>query len=265
MSRVDHKPATYDRHAKLAFFWALLGGVATLAVVPYVLALLPGARERIAAARVPAPVLFGAQFAQSVLMLFVLSWVGLRLGRDVNLDSPLARAWVYRLPVGEWHAGGILLAALSGVAAGLGILAADKWIFMPVMPRASHATVAGIARWKCVLASFYGGIVEELLCRLFLLTLIAWVVWRLTPKRRARPGKLVYGVAIVLASLLFAAAHLPATRQIWPLGPVVIARALVLNGVAGLLCGVLYCPWGLEHAVAAHFMADLALHVVGGG
>jgi hypothetical protein len=48
-----------------------------------------------------------------------------------------------------------------------------------------------------------------------------------------------------------------------PLTPVVVARALVLNGVAGATFGVLYWRAGLEAAMVAHVAADVVLHGVG--
>ena len=68
--------------------------------------------------------------------------------------------------------------------------------------------------------------------------------------------------AIVVAALVFGAAHLPAAFAIWGFGAANIARTLVLNGIAGLVFGALYWRRGLEHAMAAHFSADLVLHVI---
>lgn len=265
MAGVNDAGAISNRDARLALFFALVGGAAVLAVIPYALALIPGARERIASSHVPAPGLFAAQFVQSVVMLFILSWIGLRLGRTVQLDSPLARAWVYRMPAGELPGRTLALSAVLGLVAGLLVLGADKLLFMPAMPPALHPTDFQIARWKCLLASFYGGIVEELLCRLFLLTFVAWAIWKVASNGRPKPGLIVYGSAALIATLLFAAGHLPAARQIWPLEPVVITRAMTLNGLLGLIFGGLYCRWGLEHAMLAHFTTDLAIHVIGGG
>ena len=65
----------------------------------------------------------------------------------------------------------------------------------------------------------------------------------------------------MLAALLFAAGHLPTAAQIWPLDAVVVTRTLSLNAIVGVVCGWLYYRRGLEHAMAAHFSADLILHV----
>jgi len=46
------------------------------------------------------------------------------------------------------------------------------------------------------------------------------------------------------------------------LTPLVVLRAVVLNGVVGVACGWLYWRKGLEMAMAAHFSADIVLHVL---
>ena len=117
----------------------------------------------------------------------------------------------------------------------------------------------GIARWKGLLASFYGGIGEEVLTRLFAMTLLVWLIAWATGRRTAP----VFWAAIILAAVGFAAAHIPATAVLAPLTRPVVARILVLNSLGGILFGWLYWRRGLEHAMVAHFCCDLALHVVG--
>ena len=67
--------------------------------------------------------------------------------------------------------------------------------------------------------------------------------------------------AIVVTAILFGAGHLPATAALTALTPLVVARALLLNGLGGLVFGWLYAKHGLLAAMLAHFCADLVLHV----
>jgi membrane protease YdiL (CAAX protease family) len=46
------------------------------------------------------------------------------------------------------------------------------------------------------------------------------------------------------------------------LNPLVITRAIVLNGGGGLAFGWLYWKQGLESAMIAHFSADIVVHVI---
>jgi len=116
-----------------------------------------------------------------------------------------------------------------------------------------------VSAWNGLLASFYGGIVEELLLRLFLMTLLLWLVARL---RGSAPPPAAFWAAIITAALLFGAAHLPAAAHIWGLDASVVARTLLLNGIGGLVFGWLYWKRGIEMAMLAHFATDVVLHVV---
>jgi membrane protease YdiL (CAAX protease family) len=150
------------------------------------------------------------------------------------------------------------LAAILGLAVGALLAAADRLLFMPAQPEAIRALSGAIARWKGLLASFYGGLGEEIVTRQFFMSVVTWALVKLTRRRHA----VVYVVAAVISALAFAAAHLPAAKWLAPLDVAVVARVLVLNGVAGIAFGLMFWRRGLEHAMVAHFAADLILHVV---
>ena len=77
-----------------------------------------------------------------------------------------------------------------------------------------------------------------------------------------RPTIAVLWIANVLAAVLFGLGHLPATAALFPLTPLVITRAVVLNGLLGIAFGYLYMTRGLESAMISHFSADIVLHVL---
>ena len=58
--------------------------------------------------------------------------------------------------------------------------------------------------------------------------------------------------ANVIAALLFAAGHLPATFQLLGNSPLIIFRCFLLNGGLGFLFGELYRKYGLRYAMIAH-------------
>lgn len=72
----------------------------------------------------------------------------------------------------------------------------------------------------------------------------------------------VVWVANILAAVLFGLGHLPTMSLLVPITPLVIARALVLNGLLGIVFGWLYWERGLEAAIISHFYADIVLHVL---
>jgi membrane protease YdiL (CAAX protease family) len=112
------------------------------------------------------------------------------------------------------------------------------------------------------LACFYGGIGEEVLCRLFLMTLMVWISTFFARTQAGRPTVSGIWLAIVLSSVMFGLGHLPITGDLVPLSPMVIARAVLLSGVAGIIFGWLYQKNGLESAMISHFTCDVTLHVV---
>ena len=101
-------------------------------------------------------------------------------------------------------------------------------------------------------AILYGGVIEEVMLRLFWMTLVAFILWKLFAKNEEKPTTAILIIANVVAALLFAAGHLPATFMLIGNSPLVIARCFLLNGGFGLLFGYLYRKYGLRYAMIAH-------------
>jgi hypothetical protein len=113
-----------------------------------------------------------------------------------------------------------------------------------------------------VTAIFYGGITEEILVRWGLMSLFVWALWKLLKWGVTLPSSAIYQGAILLTALLFGLLHLPATMAIAPLTPIVIIRALLLNGIVGITYGWLFWQYSLEAAMLAHASFHLLAFVV---
>jgi membrane protease YdiL (CAAX protease family) len=138
----------------------------------------------------------------------------------------------------------------------------SAFVFGPSMPSVYTATRRGIT-WQGLPASLNGGITEELLMRLFLLSLLGLGARRLlTPAAKGLPAA-PFWVANCLVALLFGLAHIPGALASVPLTATVWAYAIVLNGICGIVFGWLYWRKGLEAAMLAHFTVDIVLHVIG--
>ena len=239
---------------KLAGALGLVAALATAALFPYLMQIMP---EALAKLPIPLALVVPLQALQAGVLLGLLSLAGLRMAPRANLRLPWLRAWVTRQPLPRFP---WLLSLVAGVATAL-VLVSLTTLIDPLLPPPLHGattTQPAVTALAGLLASFYGGIGEELQLRLFLMTLVVWVFARLG--KRA-PSPMVYWIAIVTAALLFGAGHLPAAAQVWPLDEMVVFRTLLLNGIAGLVFGWLYWKRGLETAMVAHFGADLVLHV----
>ena len=98
----------------------------------------------------------------------------------------------------------------------------------------------------------YGAVIEEVMLRLFMMSLVALVLHLLFEHKKEEPSVWVLIVANVVSALLFAAGHLPTTAIVLGLSPMILVRCFLLNGGIGLLFGWLYRKYGLRYAMIAH-------------
>lgn len=241
---------------KLAGVFGLAAAIATALLFPYLLQLMPQAFEKVP---LPLAVLIPLQSFQAGLLFSLLAFVGLRLAPRARLGAPWLRAWMQGQPRPPlaWKT-----AIASGLLAGLAIVAFAALLdpHLPArLPTGSSPPAATADAFNGFLASFYGGIGEEIQLRLFLMTLIVWLIARFGARSLTPPA---FWFAIVATALLFGAGHLPAAAQVWPMDAFVVFRTIALNTVAGLVFGWLYWRHGIETAMLAHFSADIVLHVL---
>jgi len=236
---------------------------ATFAVLPYALTLQSATLE---ADELPL-VMIGTLV--NALIYGVLAGIGLFLAGRIGLGLPFVEGWLKKEPIRDRFRGVLVLSVVVGAVVSLIILVLGLLVFRP--PLQAELDRLGITlpediqppAWQGFLASFYGGIVEEVMFRLFGLTLLAWLGSLVSRDCEGRPTPVVFWIANIVFAVAFGLAHLPATAEIGlPLSPLVITRALVLNGLGGLAFGWLYWKQGLESAMIAHFSADIVLHVI---
>jgi hypothetical protein len=249
------------------YFIVLAGTVAGLvAVIPYARELgLTVSRAR--PSPLPPGLLLALRLVQDTVVYGVVAGIGLLLACRIGLGLPFIEGWLEKRPVRGRFLRILLFSVLTGVVGSLAIAGLDLWVFGPAlksMLQTRHAALAagaGPAAWKGLLASFEGGVTEEVLMRLFVFTLLAWIGSLISGGADGRPSTGVLWAANVLAAVLFGLGHLPATAAMGlPLNALVITRAVVLNGLLGVAFGWLYWTRGLESAVIAHFSADVVLH-----
>lgn len=98
----------------------------------------------------------------------------------------------------------------------------------------------------------YGAVIEEVMLRLFMMSLIAFLLHRIFEGRKEQTSVGVLIVSNIVSALLFAAGHLPATAMLMGLSPMILFRCFLLNGGIGLMFGWLYRKYGLRYAMLAH-------------
>ncbi len=233
---------------------ALLG---TVTLLPYLATLLG---PTLAGRAPPLELTLVLSLIQPLVLSAIAIGVGLRLGDSVGLGAPLLRDWLRGDPNAAQRLRALLLpSVVAGVVVATVLLVLEFGVFVPNLSAAARGAEApSPPAWQGLLASFYGGIDEEILLRLGVMTLFAWIGARLTRSFPARAG--VIWTANLLAAILFGLGHLPAVAALEPLTGLAIARVLVLNGLAGIVYGWLYWRRGLLSAMVAHFATDVVLH-----
>ena len=155
----------------------------------------------------------------------------------------------------------IALASSAGL-----VFSLDYWTFGAYEPLIqSSITGSGLSVAGFGAAVLYGGIAEEILMRLFLMSLISFILWKLffrsTPKNKL--PDIIFISANIISALLFAAGHLPATAAAFgELTPMLLARCFLLNGGFGLLFGRLYHRYGIWYSIAAHMLVHIVSKAV---
>lgn len=154
----------------------------------------------------------------------------------------------------------LLRAAVLGIFAGIAVVGCDVVLFQPQVSFRPSPIITD-AFWSALLTGLlYGGVNEEVMTRLFVVSGIIFLVGLVVGPERAR-GAGVGWVAIAIAAILFAAGHLPITGMMTALTPLIVLRAIVLNGIIGILCGWLFLRRGLECSIVAHAAAHLPIQL----
>ena len=252
---------------KIFFILLAASIVGVVAVLPYTLDLQSTALSEL---ELPIPfwLLITLQVIQNAVMFAVVILLGLLAANRVGLGLPILESKLRGEPIGQQIKAILLPSVLLGIFGSVLVIALDVWLFSPLLTAELGDKAAALslssqpAAWKGLLASFYGGINEELLLRLGLMSIFVWIGRFVSKTGDGRPTLAVLWIANILAAVLFGLGHLPATATLIPITPLVVARAIALNGIVGVAAGYLYYKHGLEAAMLSHFTADIVLHVL---
>jgi hypothetical protein len=212
----------------------------------------------------PLPVLTVIGLIQPTVLLAISVIVGILVSKPLGLRSHLVERFTQNIPLlqaikAEWK-----------LAVGLGVLTAIILMLLDLAMRPwipQSLILKGVTQRTVLFtlsAVLYGGITEELLMRWGLMSLFAWIGWRLVQRGKGQPRASVMWAAILGSTLLFGLGHLPITATIVPLTPLIIVRALLLNGIAGIAFGWLYWQCSLEAGMMAHTTFHIFVSLITG-
>ena len=154
----------------------------------------------------------------------------------------------------------LLIAALCGA-----VFSLDAWTFAKWIPQLkdTYASAGSFDATVWIASFLYGGVTEEIMMRLFLMSLLALLGWKLFFRREEQVPVKVLIAANIIAALAFAAGHLPGTAQMFgELTPMLLLRCFLLNGAAGLLFGRFYRKYGIQYAILAHMLFHLVSRTI---
>lgn len=228
---------------KTLVFFALAGVIGGFCVGLYLMDSYPPEIVAEIQAQGLTPFLLGLVSAyQAAIYGLVLGALGILLARKVGL-------WKDET---HFEKKPLMAAFLIAIIGGVGIILPDLLYFGNHIPAVADSYLAKPTLVFIIGSVIYGGVIEEVMLRLFLMSLFAFIFHKLFGKGREKPAPWMLVTANILAALLFAAGHLPATALLMGLSPMVLVRCFLLNGTFGLLFGWLYRKYGLRYAMIAH-------------
>lgn len=240
--------------------WVLFACVVVMAVLSAVGVVFPQVYSNLplAAAQMPAPmwvmalVVFGGVLVVYGLLGFVGASLAKALGWPQIIDAAVSLRQRFFSP--------LVLGALYG----LFMIVVDL-VFSQLsgLSRLPHPKFPG-----SLLASLSAAIGEEIIFRLFFISLWTWVISRLILRGKAQTP--VFWVVTFFSAIAFSASHLPSFmviqqyQSIAQISPLLLAEIFVLNGGLTFLAAAQMKRSGYLAAAGVHFWADVIWHVVWG-
>lgn len=149
----------------------------------------------------------------------------------------------------------ILTTTITAIIGALILFPGDKLIFGSLSTWVSEQYTLKPTIYKMIGGLLVGGIIEEVMMRLFFMSLVVFIILKILKKKEI-PTK-VYVIANIIAALLFAAGHLPSTATMTTLTPIIIIRCFLFNGCLGIAFGYLYRKYGIGYAMISHGLCHL--------
>jgi hypothetical protein len=202
------------------------------------------------------PVMALANFAIMLVVYGGVGLVGLRLANVLGF----AGVWDEQ----STNRQRLVIPAVAGLGLGLWFVIADAVLSrLHAFGRLPHPEFPA-----SLVASLTAGIGEEVLFRLFFITLWVWLISHVLLRKRALNA--VFGVVTALSAIVFTVAHVPAVLMLFGLNDVadmhvaLLVELLLLNGSLSVVAALFLRWWGIVAAAGVHFWTDIVWHVVWG-
>ena len=177
-----------------------------------------------------------------ILFGVVLAGVGIIFSKEVNL-------WKKEH---EFDKKAFIWTTIISIVGALILYPGDKLIFGSFNHWVSEQYTVAPTIQKILGGFLVGGIIEEVMMRLFIMSLLVFVGAKIFYKDKKEIPVVIYVIANFISAFLFAAGHLPSTMAMTTLTFALVIRCFLFNGGLGLCFGYLYRKYGIEYAMLAH-------------
>lgn len=273
---MEQSPTRTKFEWRLFFLLCALSIPATLAIIPYSMALSAGSLDNIAPQSGVSPetmfwinivIISLVSLAQTVFINWPFTALGMLAAKPLRLGAPIFCALLYKQPLPTGWKKSLLVGILTGIAGGFILLLMGEYVFGPLMEADLAASGVNLniqfTALDGLLASFGAAVNEEITLRLFLLSVLAWVGVKLFRQTSGLGFVAILWAANLGSTLVFGLFHISNLVILeMPLTLAVVGSTIAMNGMIGLLFGWLYWKHGLESAILSHFFVDIVLKVV---
>lgn len=134
---------------------------------------------------------------------------------------------------------------------------------LSVAGKPSNVTHADLIKlWSLYpLAAIGAPIDEEIHFRLGLVSILVFLLALAAPRANRR-GVLLLWLPIVVAGFYFGYVHVMENLETVQTGNLYLSVLIAPQTWAGIIFGYVFCTWGLEAAIATHFLSDISVPVL---
>lgn len=233
-----------------------VGLIVVLAILSAIGVFLPQATLPSQGAPAPNPLLALVNACVALMLYGGVGFIGIKLAQKLDFPDLLEQ----RISNEQRF----LIPAIIGVAIGVFFILTD----VILRPFNSLGPLPHPPFPLSIVASAGAAIGEEIIFRLFFISLGVWLISRVILKGRRQNQ--VFWIVAVLSAILFALAHIPTVmisfglKNINEISTVFMTEIILLNGVLSLFAAYYFRKYGFLAAVGVHFWTDVVWHVIWG-
>ena len=233
---------------KFLIFTTIVGIIGSIFAVVYTMKLVPEDMMEEAIKQVGSKELVIAiSMIQPILYVVICEIFGVILSNKVGLWKKI-----------NFEKNKLITTSIIALIGGLALIFCDLLIFGNFNDIIKHSFDTKPTYDLIITSLTYGGVVEEVMMRLFLMSLLSFIMYKIFYKKEKKVPTKVFVIANIISAILFALGHIPTTISTFGgLTTLLFVRCMVMNGTFGLAFGWLYRKYGIQYSMLAHFGCHL--------